>query len=223
MVESTTSKISHKRLNKNSQDKIWSLLFTTILLSLYFIYLLLHIDPKLIYQSQEPVFFFDKYFIREFLSYPGGVNRLISEFLSQFFYYSWTGSVLLVLIFAFVAWNTNLLIRSISVNKPVLYLLWVPSVFLLALHSDYRFPLVFTLGLLWILLSVNIFIRLASPNGMLRFLFYIILHLILYYIIAGQAFIFSAIIILSEILYHRRILLPLLYIIFAGFLPYIGA
>jgi hypothetical protein len=223
MAKSKSPKIPLKTLDENPQDKIFSLLFTTTLLSLYFIYLLLRIDPKLIYQSQEPVFFFEIHFVREFFSYPGGLNRLTSEFLSQFFYYSWMGAFLLVLIFAFVAWNTNLLIRSINTNRPALYLHWVPSVFLLALHSDYGFPLVLTVGLLWVLLSVNIFIRLAPPNGIMRLLFYVILHTLLYYITAGQVFIFPAIIILYEILFHRRIMLPLLYILFAGVLPYIGA
>jgi len=223
MVESKGEKAFQKVSNGKSQDKIWSLLFTTILLSFYFIYLLLRIEPKLIYQSQEPVFFFDKYFIREFFSYPGGINELICRFFSQFFYYSWTGALLLVLVFAFVAWNTKLLIRSICKNQPILYLHWIPSVFLLALHSNYRFPLVLTLGLLWALLSTNIYIRLAPSNSTLRFLFYIILQAMLYYITAGQAFIFSIVIILYEILLHRRIVLPLLYIIFTGLLPYIGA
>ncbi|MFB0554984.1 MAG: DUF6057 family protein [Phycisphaerae bacterium] len=223
MVESKGEKALQKVPNGKSQDKIWSLLFTTILLSFYFIYLLLRIEPKLIYQSQEPVFFFDKYFIKEFFSYPGGANELISRFFSQFFYYSWTGALLLVLVFAFVAWNTKLLIRSICKNQPILYLHWIPSAFLLALHSNYRFPLVLTLGLLWALLSVNIYIRLAPSNSTLRFLSYIILQAILYYLTAGQAFIFSIVIILYEILLHRRIVLPLLYIIFTGLFPYIGA
>jgi len=223
MVESKGEKVLQKVSNGKSQDRIWSLLFTTILLSFYFVYLLLRIEPKLIYQSQEPVFFLDKYFIIEFFSYPGGINELICRLFSQFFYYSWTGALLLVLVFALVTWNTKLLIRSICKNQPILYLHWIPSVFLLALHSNYIFPLVLTLGLFWALLSINIYIRLAPSNSTLRFLFYIILQAILYYITVGQAFIFSIVIILYEILLHRRIVLPLLYIILAGLLPYIGA
>ena len=206
-----------------SRDTIWSLLFTAILLSFYFIYFLLRIDPKLIYQSQEPVFFFDRYFIYEFFSYPGGVNELISGFFSQFFYYSWIGALLLVLVFASVTLNTWLLIRSITTIRPILYLPWIPSVILLALHSNYRFPLVLTLGLLWAMLCVNIYIRLAPLNRTLRLLLYLILQAILYYVTAGQAFIFSLIIILYEVLHLRRIIMPLLYIILAVLLPYIGA
>jgi hypothetical protein len=223
MKESKGEELLRKEAWGESRDKIWSLLFTAILLSFYFIYFLLRIDPKLIYQSQEPVFFFDRYFIYEFFSYPGGVNELASGFLSQFFYYSWTGTLLLVLVFASVTLFTWLFIRSITTIRPVLYLHWIPSVILLALHSEYRFPLTLTLGLLWALVCVNIYIRLAPSKSMLRLLLYLILQAILYYVAAGQAFIFSLIIILYEFLHNRRIVLPLLYILLSALLPYLGA
>jgi hypothetical protein len=212
-----------KETSGKSCDTIFSVLFTAILLSFYFIYFLLRIDPKLIYQSQEPVFFFDRYFIHDFFSYPGGINELVSRFVSQFFYYSWSGALLLVLLFAFVTLNTWLLIRSISTVRPILYLHWIPSILLLALHSGYRFPLALTLGMLWALLCVNIYICLAPSKSILRLLLYLILQAILYYVAAGQAFIFSLIIIPYEVLHLRSIVLPLLYILFAALLPYIGA
>jgi len=212
-----------KETSLRARDKIWALLFTTVLLSFYFIYFLLRIDPKLIYQSQEPVFFFDKYFIYEFFSYPGGLNELASGFLSQFFYFSWTGALLLVLVFAFVTLNTWLFIRSITTVRPVIYLHWIPSIILLALHSEYRFPLALTLGLLWALICVNIYIRLAPSKSAMRFLLYLILQAILYYVAAGQAFIFWLIIIIYEVLHNRMIILPLLYILLSALLPYLGA
>ena len=223
MSEPKDKKAFQKGTNKKFQDTVWSLLFMSIVLSFYFIYLLFRIKPELIYQAQEPVFFFDKYFLNEFFSYPGGVNELISGFLSQFFYYSWTGALLLVLIYALIAWNTKLFIKFFRPNAPILYLHWLPTVILVALHSNYRFPLVLSLGLLWILFCVNIYVRLAPSKSIQRFLFYIIIYALLYYITAGQVFIFSIIIILYDILYRRRIVLPLLYIIFAGLLPYAGA
>ena len=223
MLETKGEKNLQKKINTKSRDTIWSLLFTAVLLSFYFIYLLFRIDPKLIYQSQEPVFFLDKHFFNEFFSYPGGLNELISAFFSQFFYYSWMGTLLLVFVFGLIAWNTKLLIKSIRPNSPILYLHWLPSIILLALHSNYRFPLVLTLGLLWVLLGVNIYVRFAPTYNSLRFLFYIIIHAILFYITAGQVFIFPIIVILYDILYHRRIVLPALYLIFAGLLPYIAA
>jgi len=206
-----------------SQDKIWVLLFTSILMSFYFAYLLLRIEPKLIYQSQEPVFFLDRHFFSEFFSYPGGLNELISKFFSQFFYYSWTGALLLVFLFTSVTWNTKLLIRSISSNRPILYLHWVPSALLLALHSNYEFPLVLTLGLLWILSAANIYIRLAPSKTIFRLPLFMILQAMLYHVTAGQAFIFSLIVILYEFLHSRKTILLFAYILSAALLPYIGA
>jgi hypothetical protein len=205
------------------KENIGSLLFSLILLSLCFIYLLLRIDPKLIYQSQQPVFFFDPDFMIEFLNEPGGLNDLVARYFSQFFYNSWTGTSVLVFIFWLISWITKRLVRSIDISRPLLYLHWIPVVFILALHSDYKFPLVFTLGFLWILIGVYIYIRFSPPKGVQRFFPYLALHTLLYYMAAGQAFIFSIIVIIYEVLYQRRIILPLLYILFAGMLPYIGA
>ncbi|MBN1482467.1 hypothetical protein EH223_10520 [candidate division KSB1 bacterium] len=204
------------------KDYLWSVLISIVLLSFYFVYFFWRIDAKLIYQSQEPVFFFDRYFWAEFFTYPGGFNELFARFLSQFFYYSWTGALLLVLILSLVVWNSKLLFRSISFSQPMLFLHWIPSVILLALHSDYRYPLVFSLGLLWVLLCVNLYIRLAPAKSTLRVLFYIVLYALLYYLAAGQALLLSIIIILYDMLYQRRILLPVIYAIFTVMLPYIG-
>jgi len=223
MTKSKDGELLQNGTYKKCRDRIWFPLFSVVLLSLYFIYFLLRIDPKLIYQSQEPVFFFDRYFIYEFFSYPGGINELASRFLSQFFFYSWTGALLLALVFASVTFNTWLLVRSITTVRPVLYLHWIPSVVLLALHSNYRFPLVLTLGLLWALICANIYISLARSKSILRLLLYLVLQTVLYYVAAGQAFIFSLVIILYEALHNRGIILSLLYILLSVLLPYFAA
>jgi hypothetical protein len=223
MTESKDRELLQKAAYGKSPGEIWSTLSTAIILSFYFLYFLLRIDPKLIYQSQEPVFFFDRHSIYEFFSYPGALNDLASKFLSQFFYYSWTGALLLVLVLGFVTLFTWLFIRSITTVRPALYLHWIPSIILLALHSEYRFPLALTLGLLWALVCVNIYIHLAPSRKTLRFLLYLILQATLYYVVAGQVFIFSLVIVLYEVLHNRSIILPSLYILLSALLPYLGA
>jgi hypothetical protein len=222
MAESKTRELFRKVTRCKSQGSVWTILVAAFLISFYFAYLLVRIDPRLIYQSQEPVFFFDRHFYDDFLSYPGGLNELIARFLSQFFYYAWTGASLLVIVFAFVSWNTWLLVRSTSPNKPILYLHWIPSVILLTLHSNYDFPLVLTLGLLWTLLSVNIYIRFVPSRIILRLLLFLILQATLYYVTAGQVFVFSFIVILHEILRRRKIRYLLPCALFAALLPYVG-
>lgn len=223
MVKFRNKALSTKITSSEFQNKIFSLIFSLFILTFYFIYFLQRINPQLVYEAQQPVFFFDKHFADSFLSYPGGIIELISGFFSQFFYYSWTGSFLLVIVFGLIAWNTKLLIRSVDTDRPVIFLQWIPSILLLAMHSDYRFPLIFSLGLLLALFIANISIRLGPENKWLRLLFYMIIQAITYYLIGGQVFIFSAIIVFSEVLYNRRVIQPLIFLIFSGLLPYVGA
>lgn len=207
------------KIEKNT--KIWSLLFSVLLLSFYALYIALRIEPKLVYQMQEPVFFFDAYFLSHFFNHPGGINELVSQFLSHFFYFSWSGAIVLIALFAGVAWNVRALLKSIS-GQSTVFLHWLPTIFLLALHNDYDVPLVFTLGFFVALTSANLFIRFASTKNVLRFVLLIVLHTALYYVVAGQAFIFAIIVIIHEILKRRQITLPILYLVFAGLLPFIG-
>lgn len=205
------------------KEKMSSLLFPVILLSFSFIYIYVQLDPKLIYQSQEPVFFFDLHFMFGFLVRPGGINELFSDFLSQLYYNSFTGALLLIVLFGLIAWMTKRFVMALGAHRPPVYMHWIPVAFLLALHSDYTYPLVFTLGLLWILLALNLYLWLSPSNNVLRFLGFSFLHTLLYYIAANQAFIFAITIILYEFLYKRKILLPILCVIFSGILPYIAA
>ena len=166
MAKSQGRKAGRILSNPKSPDRIWSAAFAGVIATFYFLYFLLRIDPRLIYQAQEPVFFFDRYFIAEFFKYPGGPNELVCGFLSQFFYHSWTGALLLTLVFVLLAWNVKLLIGSLGAQRPVLYLHWLPSILLLALHSNYKFPFVLTLGLLWALLGAKFRDRVKAYAGL---------------------------------------------------------
>jgi hypothetical protein len=197
--------------------------FAAVLLCFYGVYLLLRIDPKLLYQAQEPAFLLDPHFAAEFLRNPGGVNELIGRFLSQFFYFSWTGTILLVLVFWLVAWETGHLMRALGVHQPMPYFHWIPSIFLLVLHSYYRFPLVLTLGLAWALAGTVLYVRLAPASRGLRFLCFALTATLVYYVTAGQAVLFVVLAVMVEVLWRRQIAAPLLYAAFAGLLPYAGA
>jgi hypothetical protein len=204
-------------------DRIWPLLFATGLLAFHFLYALLRIQMQLVYQAQEPVFFFDLRFAKDFLTYPGGVNELCSRFYSEFFYYSWTGAAALILLFGAIAWVLRRLIQSLHGRRPVLYLHWVPSILLIALHSDYNYPPALSLGLLWVLLGMLLYVRLAFLHPAGRAPLFCLLQVTLYYVTAGQAFLFSLVAVGYELLRQRRIAPALFYAAFAALLPYAGA
>ena len=203
-------------------DRIWSVSFAFILLAFYFLYALLRIQMQLVYQAREPVFFFDWRFIRDFLTYPGGINELCSRFYMEFYYYPWTGAIAIILLIGAITWVFHQLIRSLHPHGSFPYIYWVPSIFLIALHGDYTYPVVLSLGMLWILLGLLIYARLASLHPLGRTGLFCLLQIILYYITAGQAFIFALTAIGYELLRCRRIWLALFYAAFSAILPYIA-
>jgi hypothetical protein len=151
------------------------------------------------------------------------MNELCSRFYAQFFYYSWSGALALVLLFVSSAWVTRRLIRAVNPHRPVLYLHWVPSILLLALHSNWSHPAALSLGLLWILLGAFAYLRLAPLPPWGRAVLFCLLQATLYYVTAGQAFLFALIAIGHELLRRRSILLALFCTAFAAVLPYAGA
>jgi sorbitol-specific phosphotransferase system component IIC len=100
---------------------------------------------------------------------------------------------------------------------------WVPSIFLVALHSDYTYPVVLSLGVLWVLLGVWVYVRLAFLHPIGRAGLFCLLQATLYYVTAGQSLLFALTALGYELLRHRRIEMALFYAAFGALLPYIGA
>lgn len=203
-------------------DRIWAPAFASVLLIFYFLYALLRIQMQLVYQAREPVFFFDWRFAKDFLTYPGGINELCSRLYMQFYYFSWTGAVAMILLFGAITLTFRQLIRTLHPHSSFPYIYWVPSIFLIALHSDYTYPVTLSLGILWILLGILVYIRLVSLRPIGRTVLFCLLQAILYYVTAGQAFIFALTAIGYELLRRRHIKLALFYAAFSAILPYIS-
>jgi hypothetical protein len=203
-------------------DRIWSVAFASVFLAFYFLYALRRIQMQLVYQAREPVFFFDWRFAGDFLAYPGGINELCSRFYQEFYYHPWTGAAAIILLFGAVTWIFRQLTQSLHPRGSFPYLYWIPSIFLIALHSDYTYPVVLSLGMLWVLLGVFVYVRLAPLHPIARAGLFCLLQAILYYITVGQAFLFTLTVIGYELLRRRRVGLAVFYAGFAATLPYIA-
>lgn len=207
--------------NVRRHFSVAALLINCIFLLFYFFYFYFRFDAKLIYQAQQPVFYFDSLFYRDFFSIPGGMLDLFSGFLSQFFYWTWSGALSLTLVFGLVALSGWLLIRLINTKTDVLFIHWLPTIFFFVQHHDYDFSLSITLGFVLTLISVFLFIRFTSQNFALRFLSFIFSYSLLYYIAGGPALLFTLIIVFYNVLI-RRSLWAFAYIIVAVAVPWLG-
>ena len=88
-----------------------------VFFGLLYLYLGLVVQPCLIYScgtiTNFPVFYKGVPFLCDCMSYPGGLLRYIDALLPQFFYYSWTGALVITgqawAIFACTGWFLRLL------------------------------------------------------------------------------------------------------------------
>ena len=106
-----------------------------------YLYVLLVIEPRLIYHSfgnfiTYPAFSVDWEFLRNSLSYPGGIVEYAGGFLSQLYYFSWLGALVITAIALLIYIATRILIR-LSTTEKLKLLCYIPVVFLLMSYNRY--------------------------------------------------------------------------------------
>lgn len=210
--------------NKNSnKPNLITSLRTTVFFILFYLYIWLVINPYLCYHRQEPIFFFDSSFFKEFLDHPGGLVEYLSAFLSQLNYFPWVGALIITFIAGLFTLTTLRFIKSFSNKHQVDVLHFIPVIFLIILHSQYQQPLSVTIGLLISLLCYNLYIRIAPNIRLLRLGVFLFLTIILHYTIGGPFLLFALLCILFEITKKGHLLMSFVYILFITFLPYLSA
>jgi hypothetical protein len=191
---------------------------------LFYLYLWLYVDIHLIYHGGGeiryfPVFYKDWFFFREFLSYPGGLVEYVSTFISQFFYFSWSGSLIITL----QAWVIYAFVNSFvkSANAPQLkWLRFVPPISFLILYSQYTFYFITTMTLTVALCFIWLYIKFSFGKKSLRLISFFILSAVLYALIGGAYIIFALLCGMYELLSKREWQTSLIFLLSALIIPY---
>ncbi len=203
--------------------KIYYLIVTPIFFVFFYLWFYFRVDTKLIYQYQEPIFFFNSRFFHEHLLFPGGVADYIASFLAQLYYFPWVGALMITIFAALTVFFTRWLIQKTGGEIKVGVISFLPALLLLACHSKYEFLLNFTVGYILALLFSFLYISLVSENKVMRFLIYFLSSLLLYFLIGGAFFLFVLLCGLFELLRTRRYILGSLIILSGVGLPYLAA
>ncbi len=193
----------------------------TLLCLLSFIFVWLNVMPVLHYFSQQPSFEPGWPYFLQFLRYPGGFGKYLSNLAMQCFYYNFAGSLVII---AFACLNTYFLYLILSrlelARGPLI--LAIPFAFSLAVFRDYYFPVETALATLFIFAAVYLFTAIRSlPSASL----YIppLLWLLIYLGFgSGAALVFAvtAVIVILLTSSSRKVLLPsAIMLITAGLLP----
>lgn len=210
-------------LEKRIKWNLYSLFLSSIFFIASFLYVWLKINPLLYYQNQEPIFFSGSRFFQKFLSYPGGLAEYVSAFLSQFYYIPWAGALVVILLLIFISITTVGLFKKLGLKQPVIIAHLIPAAFLLILHNYYDHDLIITFNLLISLMATFLFLAFNFQKPILRLLVFTLSAVLLHYLLAGPFFLFVLLVALAEMVYFKRYILPILYVVIAVIIPYISA
>jgi len=194
---------------------------------LFYLYVWLGVDLRLMYYgagviTNFPAFYKGWAFFLTFLSYPGGPLEYLSAFLSQLFYYSWAGALVVTV----QAWLLCVCIDYLSkaTNLPrIRWMRFIPPILLLILYTRYAYHFATTLAFLTVLLLACLYLKMAlSQTTIFSHLgTFLSLSVILYYLAGGAFLLFAVLCALYELLFRSRWKMSLFYLLSAVVIPYV--
>ncbi len=167
----------------------------------FFFYYLLIFDTSLYYHHYQPIFLFDKTYLKEFLLYPGGPSELITQFLLQFFYFNILGALIISAVSLSVFIVVYKLIKKIVNLEHSLILSFLPVIFLLIIQNNYNLPFAITVKYLFALLFFSAYVKIANRYK----IFFILLSCLIYYILGGWIYLFYIVLCVTcELLFREK-------------------
>lgn len=184
-------------------------------------------EPLLHYHSQQPAFLTTADFFLGFTTYPGGIADYLAEFISQFFYFNWFGSLLIVAIASlqgFIALDT--VTRLSGKTRPGFVVFAIVLLFGILVLCDYRYPYYASIRLLFAYLFTWGYYYLYRIKPKTSIYLWPVTAILLFYLAGGPAVILFAL--TTFIILNlsgkpmSRMIVAVLFLVFAGALPFIG-
>jgi hypothetical protein len=236
-AEQSTGKLREAEIQSDQGRKLAGVLrgaggVPVVFFVLFFLYVWQYLDPRLLYYADRvsprpgylmsfPVFSMDMGFFRDFLSYPGGLSEYASAFLSQYYYFSFAGALILTAVALLSSMAADALIKKLG-GKRSRSLKFVPPLFILMLFNRYTFHLENYLSLIAALAAANVYLRVRLRNPLTKLLFFFVVSAALYYAAGAPFFLFAVLCTLFEVLVNRRYATGALYAATAAGVPLVG-
>jgi hypothetical protein len=198
-----------------------------VFFALVYVYLWRVVEPHLLFHgagaiTDFPAFYTGWGFLREHLSYPGGPALYLSAFLSQSFYHSWLGALVITL----QALGTCLCSASLlqGAKLPCVWFIgYMPAMLLAVLYGQYTYPFPTTVALLIALACTCAYVSVTRHQTSLpaRLMIFIGLSATGYFIAGGAYLLFVVLAALLESSPARNWRLVVLYAALGALLPYL--
>ena len=201
---------------KISLQTIYFTMISGIFFTFFYIYIWLFIEPRLIYHSfgifvEFPAFSISWSFFKESVSHPGGPIKYLSAFLSQLYYYSWLGGLIVTITTGLICLCLSRLGNLGGFNLFTI-ICYIPAFIILLIYNKYGHPLMLCLLVLAGVVFAIIYEVLSSRYTRNGFYLFIFMSAVLYYIAGSGSLIFVFSAAVYEIFIRRKPLRGLLYL-----------
>jgi len=205
-----------------------SIIFSVLFFIIFYLYVLLLIKPELIYHYQQLGFTFDKYSLKEYLTYPGGIAECVSLFLFQFNINSFTGALLYTILTLLIIFITGKIISHYKSFSLYYILTYLPGILIAGLLTNYSFLTVFILTVVLLILFFYGFINILNKFKSLyiQIISFIVLSGLTYYISGGTAFLiftFSSFIYIISKKEVKPVIFTIVLVISAIIIPFLAS
>ncbi len=224
---SVSQSCSQGIIKQYSSRDLERLLQSFLFFILFCLYLWLYVDLRLIYHgagviTNFPVFYKGWTFFLPFLSYPGGPVEYISAFLSQLFYYSWAGALVVTVQAWLISVCVDYLLKAANLRR-IRWICFILPIFLLVLYSRYTYFFDTTMALLTALLIACLYIKttLSRTATLICLSTFLSLSVILYYLAGGAFLLFAIVCAIYELIFRLRWKMSLFCLLSAAVIPYI--
>jgi len=214
-------------IKQHSSQGLGRLLQSFLFFILFYLYLWFYVDLRLMYHgagiiTNFPVFYKGWTFFMPFLTYPGGPVEYLSAFLSQFFYYSWAGALVVTV----QAWLLSVCVDNLlkAANLPrIRWICFILPILLLVLYTRYAYYFATTMALLTALLIACLYIKLTllRTKTLSCLITFLSLSVILYYLAGGAFLHFAVVCAIYDLIFRFRWKMSLFCLLFAAVIPYV--
>jgi MFS family permease len=175
-------------------------IFYSVFFILYFLYFLLFNRYHLAYQEQIQLFLYDWNYFTGFLARPGGLSIYFGAFFSQFFIIPLAGAFIVTLEGIAICLLADYILRKYNISG----ILWsiIPVLLIIALNSDHRYNLGYSLGFILALTFTAIYVSIKKDY--IRYTAGIIIWFFLYFVTGGFSLLAIVLFIIHELFYKKE-------------------
>lgn len=190
--------------NKFLKNNYHPVLGWTVVFILLFCYLQIKGRYNLYFMEQWQLFLYDWQYVGSILWKPGGLARLVSGFLIQFFAYPYCGALIFALMLTSIGISTDSVLKKLTSTHNLSVIALLPVVSLLFLQFNLNYQLAGTTAFLFFVIALNYYLLMNMRSLFTRVALACGVSFVLYLLAGPIASLFVVSVLLIELFTYFR-------------------